>query len=860
MKRLLGIIFFSVVLFTGCSDDLGDNGEDKGGGGGFQRPPQMNLNMENAFGLAVVENDRASALALVEEHNKRIDELGLVGAPKIHVAGSEEEGFSLSSEGRAFTFPSLTNDKFALVESNEAAQLMSIDKDGTIEEVLTFEDNPNADEFDQKVDYPSVKTVAVSPTGELYLHFSQPFIFKDVSHDENPWDFENGYQCQIFTSTSSVEDLLENKDGVEDALQCIDNLHFISSWQAARESVFQFDNEGNAYYRAEIPNTPKQLVYKLKRGKTYEDLDRDADAISEKINANICVENFLVTQTAGIFYTGQTCQDNNYSGDSGFFRYISPTNVMTEIARGWWNFIFDIQEATGDDTNENDQAVFFGPNPLSATTASWDSACVFNFDPEGETPQARISEVITCGSNIWDWVEMRRQVDVDNYGRGYTNWLDAGEASPTVAWRKEATRRCEDKSEVFAGGGSQISSIKQDSDGDVYVVGNIRKKKEGTLTCNVVFRGPHCVIDSYPALEVDGNAMDSEADCLAEQGTWEIPGNCNWGSAYDFDACIGTANTWNFTENKCTDTETGKSYPDLNNSVDCLQDLVWEDNTCKHSSSPDNAPENDNGDAIAFEDQDDCENQSARRNWSGETIHYQNVTGDLCVTEETGDKDLMWDWDDASNQFSRMGYGDGFSTPDAFTSRFIVQHFNCNPVQSSSSGDQWTDELKALALVDKTSKKLNPLSTANEQAINVWLVNDDVYYSSYDVDQGKYLLNAMKKEARCINPDFSSKTTCEAASLAWLNDQCVDASLTTSATCEAEDSRDWIDQYSYEVISDFEAYTVSASTDANKIMVSGLDFSDNSYKTGTINPTEENPVIELNKELTGVIRSVLVLD
>ena len=531
---------------------------------------------------------------------------------------------------------------------------------------------------------------------------------------------------------------------------------------------------------------------------------------------------------------------------------------MTEIARGWWNFIFDIQEASGD-RNEIDQAVFFGPDPLSATTASWNSACVFNFDPEGLTPQERISEVITCGSNIWDWVEMKRQVDVDAYGRGYNNWQEPGEAIPTIGWRKEAARRCEDKSEVFAGGGSQISSIKQDSDGDVYVVGNIRKKKEGSLTCNVAFRGPHCVIDSYPILEKDGNPIDSEDSCLAEQGTWKVPGNCNWGSSYDFDACIGTANTWNFDEHTCADTVTGKNYPDLGSSTDCLQDLVWEDDTCKHSTSSDNVPENSNGDALSFSNQEECENQSAKRSWSGEAIHYQNVSGDLCVTEETGDKEIMWDWNHLTNKFSRMGYA-GYSTAQAFTSKFVIQNFSCSPVQTSSSGDQWTEELKALALVDKASKKLNPLSTANEQAISVWLVNDDVYYSSYDINQGKYLLNAMKKEARCINPDLSSKVTCEDEALSWLNDHCVDTSLSTSSDCEAVDSRDWVDQYSYEVISNFEAYSVSASADSEKIMVSGLDFSDNSYKTGTINPTEENPVIELNTELTGVIRSVLILD
>ena len=872
MRKLL-FLFLSVIglfFFVSCSDRDGDgeNGENNFHGAPDKGPvpPKMTLNLADTFGLAVVEKDGAAALALIEDHNKKIEEFGLTNAPKISLVNkgdSKNPSFQLAESGEKFHFSFLNEEASLTAAEENRSQLMSIESDGEVEEALTFEKGEEEDgkDFGNHVQYPSIKTIAVSPTGEIYLHFKDPFIFTQASNSDNPWEWDSGYQCQIFSSNQSVEDLKTDEDGARESLKCIDNQHFISSWRAERESVFQFDNAGNAFYRAELPHTSKQLVYKLKRGKTYEDLEKDKTAITEVINANICVENFLVTQSSGIFYTGQTCSGNEGGGggDGGFFRYISPANVMTEIARGWWNFIFDIQEADEENEVLSDKAVFFGPNPLSSTTASWDSACVFNFDPSGDLPADRISEVITCGNNIWDWVEVRRQVDVDTFGYGYSNWQTAGNAKPSQSWRREAQRRCEDKSEVFAGGGSQIASIKQDSTGDVYIVGNIRKKREGSLTCNVVFRGPHCVIDSAPVLAVDGVDMDSEAACQAEQGTWLVPGNCNWGSSYGFGACIGSENSWDFTENQCTDTATGQIYSDLRTSTDCLQDLAWVDESCKHSTSLEDAPEDENGNPITYADQDACESEASKRNWSGETVHYQNVTGDLCTSEETGNIDVMWDWNDPTNQFSRMG-SDTTSTADSFTDRFIIQHFNCSPVEAASSGDQWTDELKAFGRVDKETKNLIPLSTQNEQAINVWLVKDRVYYSSYDTTQGKYLLKGMRDEARCINPDITAESACTDLELSWSEDQCVDSDLESQEACELGSHRAWVDQYSFEILADFEAYTVSESTNPKKIMVSGLDFSDNSFKTGTLNPDDEDAKIVLNTQLTGVIKSVLVLD
>ena len=158
-------------------------------------------------------------------------------------------------------------------------------------------------------------------------------------------------------------------------------------------------------------------------------------------------------------------------------------------------------------------------------------------------------------------------------------------------------------------------------------------------------------------------------------------------------------------------------------------------------------------------------------------------------------------------------------------------------VQAANSGDQWTDELKALAKVDKDKKTLIPLSSATEQAIKVWVVADKLYYASFDSTQGKYLLRSITFTGQCSDTSLTTQEACTEAQGTWT---------------EVKTVKD--------LLKDFEAYTVSKSSTTGQIMVSGLDFTDNSYKTGTVDVSAEEPAISLKTELTGIIKSVLVLD
>jgi hypothetical protein len=523
--------------------------------------------------------------------------------------------------------------------------------------------------------------------------------------------------CQIFkVNGGTIEDLIANPPADAGNLECLDNLHFVDSWQAQRNSVFQFDDQSNVYYPGSIPNgNGKMVVYK-----------RTADGkVTEMINSNICVQDFLVTKAGGIFYTGSSnCQNGSGGNGGGFFRYVSTTSSIIEIARDWWNFVFEPSAGmTGD------KAVFFGPDPTSSKTASWDNACLFNFDPAGgDTASQRITPAITCGADIWSWIKMTRAADVTAYGSGYTN----GNSAPTNAWISEFKTRCESSGQVFAGGGSQISSIKQTSNGEVYVIGQVRKKKEGELTCGLNIKGSHCLLKGIPYL-YGHTTYGAEASCQSASGTWTEEGFCSNSTHATRLAYVNASQTW--------------SYRDTN---------------------------------------------------------YNNVPSALCGV--TTDANMI-----ASNSFHSTSVEASSGTPIP-NPKYSRGWMNCQvkSTDGSSNNFNWTDEYKGLAQVNSTTKTLAFLSGSDEQAINLWLVRDQPYFSSFNTSDGKYYLKKYENGSAVA------------------------------------------------VASNFEAYNLSASGEDGKLYYDGLDFGTNSYSFGTM--LVASPYTRTIKTgLTGTVKTIVIL-
>ena len=552
---LAGVVLLTMPWACGKKKDGGQgNGGGNGGSCGLQGgcggpggnqtlTPQASLS--GSLAILVVDPAQTSQSLLLQQHNDTADRLALVGSPRFSLPNSM--GISDSSaqlESPDFSLVMLADSSSGGAQADGSGSLQKVDKDGNVKSAMSVKKDPNAASVNQGggqtpgngqpggpsqgpgQSLPKVLTIAVSPQKDVYLHFERPFTYKDAPEGTNPGDMSAGNQCQIFRVKGGTLDVLQNSPDAQD-LECIDNKHFINNWQASRASVFQFDSSGNIYYPGSLPNSPSMVVYKL---------SRDLQTRSEVINSNICVQDFLVTPRGGVFYTGtSSCQGSAGGSKGGFFRYVAPGtgSGVTEIARDWYNFIFE--PITGDAT---DKAIFFGPDPTSSTTASWNSACVFKFDPSGSSATARISNVITCGGDIWSWVNMSRSEDTTKYSYN----PQSGNNAPPTAWKTEFNSRCTSEGQVFAGGGSQISSIKQDSKGNVFVIGNVRRKNAGVVTCHAEVRGPHCVVSGVPMLAA---AYADATSCAAKSGTWTDVGRCSSGTNTTSATCFTASATWN---------------------------------------------------------------------------------------------------------------------------------------------------------------------------------------------------------------------------------------------------------------------------------------------------------------------------
>lgn len=605
----------------------------------------------------------------------------------------------------------------------EDTSLVKVDKDGKISSALSTPGSEENGGF--QPDLPRVQTIALSPAGDIYLHFQHPFIYRapeDPKDWDKVWDPTSGYQCQIFkVKGGTIDELRVNppKAGDEN-LECIDNQRFVDTWQAQRNSVFQFDAESNVYYPGSIPDGHgKMVVYRR---------SRDGSSTKEVINANICVQDFLVTPNGGVFYTGTSQCENNSGGDGGFFRYVSPDSEVREIARDWWNFVFEpVSKAEGD------QALFFGPDPRSASTASWNTACLFRFDPaSGSTAAESIEESITCGNDIWSWIGMTRPEDLEAFD-DYNPHIDG---FPSDKWAAEYSRRCTSTGDVFAGGGSQINAIKQDSDGEVYVIGRVRMKKEGEVTCSLSIKGPHCLVRGIPYLSGDED-YGTQEKCDSGGGNWIVNnGYCSTG--------VGATPS-------------------------------------------------------------ECHAEGGGGDWFYSEAYYHGVASSLC-SEPTENEDNTRFFKRLYEQI--VTHEKDEPEPDALYSRSWL---GCQMVSAGTNNHDWTEEYRGLAKVEDESKSLVLLSGTDEQAINIWLVNDVPYYSTYNTTLGQYLLKRYDSES----------------------------------------------QQSVIVAENFEAYNIERSNEEGKVFYDGLDFTTNAYSFGTID--EETYERTIKSGLTGTVKTIVIL-
>ena len=225
------------------------------------------------------------------------------------------------------------------------------------------------------------------------------------------------------------------------------------------------------------------------------------------------------------------------------------------------------------------------------------------------------------------------------------------------------------------------------------------------------------------------------------------------------------------------------------------------------------------------------------------------------MTAETGVRSTWWEWDNEEHHFTKEAVAGKSQAYSSLAGKFIIDWFGCN--QAGGGTGDWTTEYSSLAKVDQDNKSLVLLSTEKEKAIDLWLVNDKPYYSSFDTSLGQYIFSGLKTTTgECVLPDILTETDCSGTNQTWDDRRCLDSTYTTQDNCH-ESGYVWQIIHPYTIVTNFEAYNVAEAIDESDLIIDGLDFSNNTYKFGDINI--DTGVISLKTGLTGAVKTVVIL-
>ena len=691
-QALMLIVLLLSLALVGCND--GDSSEYHGGNDhASENLVSIKMDLSDSAGLLTTDSTNSARM-----HRKNARYLGIE---------TNERALGLMQRSSA-----------AKDSGDDESNLKKVDSDGDVSSTMETQKGRWAPSL------PTISSIGISPAKEVYFQFEHNFVYRTTDDSgascDDPWSSSSPCSCQLFKLKTTLSEWADGSAKPEfDNLECVDNEHHIDSWNQTGE-VFQFDSSSNVYFMARFHNAPGAVLYKVSKEKVNGKFQK-----TEMVNRSICVRDWRVTKSGGLFYVGENCVDGHWSGDGAFFRYVSPDGTLTEVARNWWDYRFEpIEGASGD------QVLFFGPDPDSSEIAQWDSACLFKFDPS-LAQGSRSTQLVSCNQHIWKWQELRRQIDKDTYG-DYQRWN-----KPPIEWRTEYKNRCLNNNFSFIGGsssGSPVKSIVQDSLGKAYIVGSISKKNAGDFKCSVQMKGNFCVLNGIPALR-NSSGNHTMSTCESDGGTWTTLGRCNGGNyASTPSACNSTwvANSSRYfygTEYKISDTDNVTTYE----------------------------------------------------------------TGHICLEE--GDNNSSF-----STVISNI-------TSDNDT-RMKMQVFNLY-CDAPSSG--WFSNYKGMAYVDNSTNILGMLSDTDEQVSEMWVVNDELYYSAY-AQQYRFV---------------KEKTSDNNISL----------------------------------LTNFEVYHVGPSPrGGGKILFDGLNFSNNSYTFGDLDPSANDVKgsITTSSGLTGRIRTMVI--
>ena len=490
------------IVIVGCSSNSGNGNSANGNSGDVDQASgqlvNLKMDLSDSAGLLTTDSSETS-----RQHIENARYLGI--EPNVR---------ALRAMGRAD----------ALLKSSDKSNLKKIDSDGTVGSAVESKTGEWAPSI------PIVKSIGISPNKDVYIQFEHNFVYRTTDDNggscSDPWSASSPCSCQLFKLKSTLTEWTSGTASSEfDNLECIDNEHRLDSWSQTG-ATFQFDSSSNVYYMAGFENAQGTILYKVSPTKV------DSKYVkTEMVNKSICIRDWRVTDGGGLFYVGENCIDGQWSGSGAFFRYVSPSGVLVEIARNWWEYTFQPIEGVS-----GDQVLFFGPDPDSSSVAAWDSTCLFKFDP-ALASGSRGTKLVSCNQHIWDWLELKRSEDIAIFGN-HQRWQN-----PPSAWRSEYKNRCLNNSDTFIGGnsGTPVKSIVQDASGKAYIVGDISKKNAGEYSCSLEIKGNHCVINSIPVVRRNATDNYTNSTCTTDSGTWTRNGWCEGGNSESTPStCTGT--------------------------------------------------------------------------------------------------------------------------------------------------------------------------------------------------------------------------------------------------------------------------------------------------------------------------------
>jgi len=327
---------------------------------------------------------------------------------------------------------------------------------------------------------------------------------EEMAEGVDAYSVGSPYRCQLFRASGNWQEVVADQGALAE-IECVTNQYEVRTWDTRR--VMQFDAAGNLYFRGSVPMQQQEVFYQ------YDPVTRE---LHEKVNGNICWRDVQVTPRGSLFYTGISGTNGDCSGTS-FFRYVSEDDRLTEIARDWWNFKYLAEQDPEDPANE--RIIFYGPDPNATGAFSWDSACLYRYNPAIEEPAARTQKLVECSNNPFNYV----------YGPN-----GGGTVSDTdLAGFGE---RCQSEGQIFVGG-EGVTGLSQLQDGTLFAVGTFQKKLAGEVHCGLDTQSDHC--DSLDATHT------TEQACVDAGHVWQhVQPYCSNPEFTDPQLCANASAQW----------------------------------------------------------------------------------------------------------------------------------------------------------------------------------------------------------------------------------------------------------------------------------------------------------------------------